>query len=62
MLAAMFWTASATGRTVGLPWKHYNVAVPPDQFATNQAKYNARASYAAAIAAFAQLTLNLLQY
>jgi hypothetical protein len=61
LFAAVLWTASATGRTVGYTWATFNVAVPPENFSANAITYSARASYAAAVTAFMQLFVFLIQ-
>ena len=51
--AAIFWFCSATGQTVVLPWRH-SEKVPPEALTAHQAKWNARAAAAAAVAALLQ--------
>jgi hypothetical protein len=54
--AAIFWFCSATGQTVVPPWLPWRRSekVLAEAFSTHQAKWNARAAAAAAIAALLQ--------
>jgi hypothetical protein len=54
--AAVFWLSSATGQTVTPPWLPWRRSekVPPELIAAHQAKWNAMAAAAAAVAALLQ--------
>ena len=51
--AAIFWLCSAIGQTVVPPWRR-SETVPPDLRSAHQAKWNALAAAAAAVAALLQ--------
>jgi hypothetical protein len=61
MLAAMFWMTSAFGRTLEWPPWNKSKAVPPDQLAAHQARWNANAALCAGIAALCQAVLFLYE-
>jgi hypothetical protein len=54
--AAIFWFCSATGQTVVPPWRpwRHSERVSPEALSAHQAKWNARAAAAAAVAALLQ--------
>jgi hypothetical protein len=54
--AAIFWFCSATGQTVVPPWLPWRRSekVPSEVLSAHQAKWNARAAAAAAVAALLQ--------
>jgi hypothetical protein len=61
MFAAVFWLASATGRSVGFPWQPTRPVTPADR-STHQAYWNARAALCAGIAAVLQASAFLERY